>query len=556
MLRAIVPRLEKHHGVRILDEAVCDAVKLSHRYISERYLPDKAIGVLDTACARVAVSRSGTPPVIEAAIYRIERLEMEIGILEREKASGRLHTDRIKELGAELAGEKSRRDALAVQWEKELSRVKKIQALEAELSKRISAETGKRGRGVDDLAGRVSELERELRTIQGEEPMVPSRVDPKVIASVISSWTGIPVGKMLKDDVQTVLDLKERREEQIIGQPQALDAICRRISTSRAGLEDPGKPLGVFLLIGPSGIGKTETALTLADILYGGERSMVAVNMSEYQEAHTVSGLKGAPPGYVGYGTGGVLTEAVRRNPYSVVLLDEVEKAHPDVLELFYQVFDKGTIEDSEGIAINFKNTIILLTSNLGSEIILRACSDGTNRPEPEALVEAIRPILLRRFKPAFLGRLSVVPYYPLGDDEIGRIVRLKLAKIQKRFRDNHRAELTCSEPLVKAIAARCTEVDSGARNIDHILNHSPSTRSETGKDSAIRSSVKDGADSMNLLDICLIDLTDIIEDPPRESEADSNKPGGIRRWFRSLGRIKPRRMKSREDSDTTPDGE
>jgi type VI secretion system protein VasG len=300
--------------------------------------------------------------------------------------------------------------------------------------------------------------------------MVSVCVDSQVIASVVSGWTGIPVGKMLTDEIRAVLSLKEKLLERIIGQPQALDIICRRLQTSGANLGDPGKPVGVFLLVGPSGVGKTETAIVLADLLYGGERNMVVVNMSEYQEAHTVSGLKGSPPGYVGYGTGGVLTEAVRHNPYTVVLLDEVEKAHPDVMDLFYQVFDKGTLEDAEGVSVDFKNTLILLTCNVGTEIIMQVCQDLSTRPDTSTLVEKLRPALLRYFRSAFLGRLVIVPYLPLGDSEIRNIAKLKLAKIQSRFQENYRAKLTYDEELFAAIAARCTEVDSGARNVDHIL--------------------------------------------------------------------------------------
>jgi len=291
-----------------------------------------------------------------------------------------------------------------------------------------------------------------------------------VIAAVVSGWTGIPVGKMMTDELRTVLSLTERLAERIVGQPQALEAVSRRIRTYRATLDDPGKPVGVFLLVGPSGVGKTETAIALADLLYGGERNMITINMSEYQEKHTVSGLKGSPPGYVGYGQGGVLTEAVRRNPYSVVLLDEVEKAHPDVMELFYQVFDKGSLEDGEGQDVDFKNCVIMLTCNIGSETIVKLCHDRLDRPDAYALIERIRPDLVRHFKPALLGRLVIVPYFPLGDAEIREIVKLKLSRIQRRFREHHRAELTWGNELVAAVAARCTEVDTGARNVDHIL--------------------------------------------------------------------------------------
>jgi len=501
MLRGVVENLEAHHGVRILDEALKDAVRLSHRYISGRQLPDKAISVLDTACARVAIGQNGTPSGVEDAVRRIERLEQEIAILRRERASGQNHDARIEELMEELKRAEGLRKKQETRWQKELHLVLKIRelekeqagslkdrgeeealsesALQGELARLKKDLKGLSGGGEDAdrlnrvvLQGELSRLKKELKLLQGEDPMVPTCVDSTIVASVVSGWTGIPVGRMLTDEINAVLHLKDKMMGRIVGQPQALDAVSRRIRTSRADLVDPAKPVGVFLLVGPSGVGKTETAVTLAELLYGGERNMVVVNMSEYQEAHTVSSLKGAPPGYVGYGKGGVLTEAVRRNPYSVVLLDEVEKAHPDVMELFYQVFDKGTLEDGEGVTVDFKNTIILLTSNIGTDLIMQACRASATRPDPEGLVETIRPALLRHFKPAFLGRLTIVPYYPLGDREIRDIVRLKLAKIQQRFQENHRSDMTYDEALVAAVGARCAEVDSGARNIDHILTH------------------------------------------------------------------------------------
>lgn len=469
MLRSVVSNLEAHHKVVVLDEAVRDAVRLSQRYISGRQLPDKAISVLDTACARVGVGQSGTPPEIEDVLHRMEQLELEISILKREQSTGRDHADRLEELTGVLEAVKASRKELEDHWQKELDIVNQVN----ELQNRIELETGGEEKGKKN-AGRLrkelNKLKEQLEALQGEEPMVPLCVDSGVIASVVSGWTGIPVGKMLTDEIQTVLNLKEKLEERIIGQPQALETIAKRIQTYRADLDDPGKPVGVFLLVGPSGIGKTETALALSDLLYGGERNMVIINMSEYQEAYTVSGLKGSPPGYVGHGKGGVLTEAVRRNPFSVVLLDEVEKAHSDVMELFYQAFDKGTMEDAEGVVVDFKNTVILLTSNVGSEVIMKACRDGENLPDASSLIDMARPTLLKYFKPALLGRLVIVPYYPLMDREIRKIARLKLAKIQERFMENHRVELTYGEELITAIAARCREVDTGARNVDHIL--------------------------------------------------------------------------------------
>ena len=469
MLRGVVSTLEKHHGVRILDEAVHDAVALSNRYISGRKLPDKAVSVLDTACARVAIAQNSTPPEVEAAGRNIERIEEEIAILKREQLIGREHPARLKALGEELETGRQEHKKLDERLRREVGVFRQIRELQ------MKFDAASRKPNEDELAPmrrELSKLKEELAGIQKDQPMIPLYVTSRVIASVVSGWTGIPVGKMMTDEVQGVLELKDRMAGRVVGQLPALDAISRRIRTSRADLVDPGKPIGVFLLVGPSGVGKTETAITLADLLYGGESNMVVVNMSEYQEAHTVSGLKGSPPGYVGFGSGGVLTEAVRRDPYTVVLLDEVEKAHPDVMDLFYQVFDKGELEDAEGLVVNFRNTVILLTSNVGTDLIIRACKDRNKLPEAEDLVELVRPELLRYFRPAFLGRLVVVPYYPLGDDEIHKIAKLKLAKIEQRFRENHRAELTYDESVISAIADRCTEVDSGARNIDHILTH------------------------------------------------------------------------------------
>ena len=483
MLRGIVANLEIHHGVTVLDEAVWDAVQLSQRFISGRQLPDKAISVLDTACARVAVGQTGTPPEIEDAASRSEQLALEIAILEREQTSGRDHSAHIRELAHTLEQVHTSRKALEDRFRNEQELVGRILDLQRTLQKPVPPDTvqtdesssGENGPSAAIEANRAKLLETEakLATLQGEAPMVPVWVDSGVVARVISNWTGIPVGKMLTDEIDTVLTLKDRLSQRIIGQPQALDTICRRIQTYRADLDDPGKPVGVFLLVGPSGIGKTETALALADTLYGGDSNIVTINMSEYQESYTVSGLKGSPPGYVGYGSGGVLTEAIRQNPYSVLLLDEVEKAHPDVMEIFYQVFDKGTLEDAEGVVVDFKNTVILLTANTGSEAIWEACRQTSSTPAAAKLAEAIRPHLLKHFKAAFLGRLVVVPYYPLGDDVIRRIVRLKLDRIKARFGENHRIALTYSDALVAAVATRCSEVDTGARNVDHILTHS-----------------------------------------------------------------------------------
>ena len=479
MLRGVVQNLERHHQVKILDVGVRDAVRLSHRYLTGRQLPDKAISVLDTACARVAIGQSGTPPELEEATRILEKLETEARILRQEALAGADHGRRMKELADEIHERRRIHKELLARLDEERQAVAEILALRRKLDER--AERGEAAGGdvaedvseAADLATSLARLERGLEAIQSDEPMVPVCVDSDVVASVISGWTGIPVGKMMVDEVRTVLNLKARLAERVVGQDQALEAIARRIRTFRAELDDPGKPVGVFLLVGPSGVGKTETAAALADALYGGERNMIVVNMSEFQEAHTVSSLKGAPPGYVGYGRGGILTEAVRRKPYSVVLLDEVEKAHPDVMELFYNVFDKGVMEDGEGVLVDFKNTVILLTSNAGQEIISGACEGRNARPDPDTLVAKLRPALLRHFAPAFLGRLVTVPYYPLGDAEIRAIVELKLAKIRERFRSNHQATLSYDASLIETITGRCTEVDSGARNVDHILTHS-----------------------------------------------------------------------------------
>jgi len=454
MLRGITPHLEKHHGVRILDDAVRGAVTLSNRYLAERRLPDKAIGVLDTAAARVALAQQGTPAAIEDLDRRIRIAEAELEIRGREGDSPSRRGPTAAELTAEL--ETLRGDRTKLQ-----DRV----ASERELVRSIrETETG---------GGDAAERRRELDALQGAEPMVPIAVDERVVASVVSGWTGIPVGKMLADEIRSVMTLGDRMAERIVGQPQALETICRRISTSRAGLEDPSKPKGVFLLVGPTGVGKTETAVTLADLLYGGERNLISFNMSEFQEAHSVATLKGAPPGYVGYGKGGVLTEAVRRKPWSAVLLDEIEKAHPDVVDLFYQVFDKGVLEDGEGVPVDFKNTVILLTSNAASEVILQAFGNGSvMKRDTESIVEMLRPELLKHFRPALLARLVIVPYYPLRRREIVRIVDLKLRSVCERVRENHNAQLTYDSALAESLANRC-KPESGAREIDQILTQS-----------------------------------------------------------------------------------
>ncbi len=461
MVRGLVGHLERHHNVRVLDEAVQDAVRLSQRYLTGRKLPDKAIGVIDTACARVGVGLRSTPGPVEDAARHLERLEAEVSQLEREQSTHGDHRERLAHL-LEATDEARRQSTeLEARWHAERQKVERIRELEGRLETRHAKP--------DQIRKQLLAERENLALLQGEHPMVPLDVDRRAVASVIADWTGVPVGRMLTDEVSAMLRLDGTLGERVVGQPEAVDAIARRIRTSRAGLEDPHKPVGVFLLVGPSGVGKTETAVALAETLYGGAQNMVVINMSEYQERHTVSQLKGAPPGYVGYGRGGVLTEAVRRRPYSLVLLDEVEKAHPDVLELFFQVFDKGTLEDGQGVVVDFKNTIILLTSNVGTEVIERACRRPT-RPSAQALREALREPLLSAFPAALLGRMTVVPFHPLGVQDLARIVRLKLEAIQARFADTHRVPLGIDPAAIAAIVARCTESHAGARNIDAIL--------------------------------------------------------------------------------------
>ena len=518
MMRGLAESLEHHHKVRILAEAVEDAVRLSHRYISGRQLPDKSVSVLDTACARVAIGQGATPASVEDAQRRIDQATTEIDALERESITGVDHNERIAALRATKTAEETRLVNLKAQWDKERELIGQIREIHGQLeeSRARTAAGGDGSNGTtaasaptamaagvtpapvaestveasaataaapgmaaaapgqpidaEGLRVKLAQLNEELEKIQGETPLMQACVDSQTIGDVISGWTGIPVGKMLTDEIQTVLALRDRLEQRVIGQSHGLEAIAQRIRTARAQLTDPRRPVGVFLLVGPSGVGKTETALSLADTLYGGEKNLVTINMSEYQEAHTVSSLKGSPPGYVGYGEGGVLTEAVRRKPYSVVLLDEVEKAHPDVMELFYQVFDKGMLEDGEGREIDFKNTVILLTSNTATDTIMKLCADPDTKPEPETLVESIRPELIKVFKPALLGRMVVVPYYPISDQVMKEIIKLQLGRIEDRLQENHGARFVYDEGVVKEIANRCKEVESGARNVDHIL--------------------------------------------------------------------------------------
>jgi len=453
MLRAMTPLMERHFGVSIRAEAVTQAVRLSHRYIIGRQLPDKAVSVLDTACARVALAHSVAPAQLEQVIQQIARLETESAALQRVGEAGR-HAGRLATLATSLHALRERHDALAQRWQRE-------QALVAAIMREHAAGSSAA------LAG----LLEELQALQGETPLVPVEVDAAAVAAIISGWTGIPLGKMVSEDLHTVLHLQEALQNRILGQNDAMAAVAQRVQTARARLDDPVKPQGVFLFAGPSGVGKTETALALAELLYGGERKLITINMSEYQEAHSVAGLKGSPPGYVGYGEGGVLTEAVRRNPYSVLLLDEIEKAHADVIELFYQVFDKGVMDDAEGRQIDFRNCIIIATSNLGSAAVMQACLNQAQRPPVTELEQLLRPVLIRHFKPAFIGRLKVLPFYPIADAVLARIITLKLDQIAVRIRQQHAAEFSYEAAVVDAVLQRCTEVDAGARNVDHILS-------------------------------------------------------------------------------------
>ncbi|HEY2588571.1 MAG TPA: ATP-dependent Clp protease ATP-binding subunit [Tepidisphaeraceae bacterium] len=554
MMRGMASVLEKHHRVQLLDEGIEAAVKLSHRYIPARQLPDKAVSLLDTACARVAISQNAVPAEVDDCRRTIQAMETELEIIDRESSVGIDHVQRRADVAEKLADERKHLGELESHWAGEKKLVDEILELRAklrasgrpadrlaDLEKPTAAGVGGnghdeaavgasripspgtpgegqgggfpdhrsadrplpspppeyRGREKDSqdrsprrssssatavaeaeadreaLLKRMRELQSELATLQGERPLILPNVDAQAVAAVVGDWTGIPVGRMVKNEIESVLRLADTLDQRVIGQRHALEAIAKRIQTSRAGLENPSKPIGVFLLAGPSGVGKTETALALAEALYGDEESVITINMSEFQEAHTVSTLKGAPPGYVGYGEGGVLTEAVRRRPYSIVLLDEVEKAHPDVHEIFFQVFDKGWMEDGEGRFIDFKNTIILLTTNVGTDLIANMCKDPDLMPDPESIAKALRGPLLKVFPPALLGRLVTIPYYPLSDKILKQIIRLQLGRIQKRVQQSHKVPFSYDDKVVDLVASRCTEVESGGRMVDAILTHS-----------------------------------------------------------------------------------
>jgi len=509
MMRAVASNLEKHHRVQILDEALDAAVRLSHRYIPERQLPDKAVSLTDTACARVAISQHAVPPEVEDSRRRIQALETELEIIGREAATGVDHEIRESETTAKLETERERLSELEERWSKEKELVDAILEIRAKLRKsgegtieqaataeEEGEETIQKAEGApeadtskpvevasaksddldkenrENLLKELKSLQEQLHQLQGEKPLILPCVDAQAVGSVVADWTGIPVGGMVKNEIQAVLQLADRLKQRVIGQDHALEAIAKRIRTSRAGIENPNRPIGVMFLVGPSGVGKTESALALAEALYGGENNLITINMSEFQEAHTVSTLKGSPPGYVGYGEGGVLTEAVRRRPYSIVLLDEVEKAHRDVHEIFFQVFDKGQMEDAEGRLIDFKNTIILLTSNVGTDLIMDMCKDPKLMPDPEGICKALRKPLLKVFPAALLGRLVVVPFYPISDETLKLIIRLQLGRIGRRTQENHKIPFSYNDDVVDLIASRCTDVESGARMVDAILTN------------------------------------------------------------------------------------
>jgi type VI secretion system protein VasG len=467
MIRGLTATLEKHHKTRILDEAISEAVRLSARFIPSRQLPDKAISLIDTACARVAMSQAAIPAPIEDRRRTIDLIDTELGILERETASGADHVARVAELGEEKLKTQNELAALETRFETEKGLAKQIAEIRGKIESKEDTEDKQA------LREQLGEINAAFKTLQGETPLIFPVVDAQAVAEIVESWTGIPAGRMQSDEINTVLNLKAAMEARVVGQPHAMEAVAQAIRTSRAKLTDPRKPIGVFLMVGTSGTGKTETALTLANLLYGGEQNLTTINMTEFKEEHKVSLLMGSPPGYVGYGEGGILTEAVRRRPYSVILLDEMEKAHPGVQDVFFQVFDKGNMKDGEGRDIDFKNTVLIMTSNAGTELIDKLFADPETAPDAAGLAEALRPELMKYFKPAFLGRVTIVPYFPLSEDVIKQIVKLQLNKIVKRVKDAYRAEFSYDPALVETIAARCKESSSGARNVENILSRS-----------------------------------------------------------------------------------
>ena len=484
MMRAISVMLQNHHGVRIMDDAITDSVRLSSRYITARQLPDKSVSLLDTACARVALSQSATPAAIEDTRRSIDQCQANIKSLARENATHGHCDDRISALNSQLETYLTLLETQETQWDKEKEMVKQIHQLQKQIEDdfHVQALTDDKQRAEqadkllteskrDTIKGQLQQLMDDLITLQGETPMIQVNVGSQAIAEVVANWTGIPVGRMVSNEIQSILTLEQALKKRVIGQSHALSSIAENIRTARAGLRDVRKPIGVFLMVGPSGVGKTESALALADTLYGGEQNITTINMSEFKEEHKVSMLLGSPPGYVGFGEGGVLTEAVRRKPYSVLLLDEMEKAHPGVQDIFYNLFDKGTIKDGEGRDIDFRNTIIIMTSNAAEEHIRAICAQSEELPDAEVLLDNFRPQLLNHFKPAFLGRTTVIPYYPLGDENLLKICKINLDRIAKRIKDNYNATFNYPEELLLHIVARSQEVDTGARNIENILS-------------------------------------------------------------------------------------
>lgn len=476
MMRNVAPNFEKHHKVRILDEAIEAAVRFSHRYITARQLPDKAVSLIDTACARVALSQQAVPAAMDSAKRRIELINTELGLLKREAAEARENSERREKLEVELTQARQELVTIETRWKQEKVLVDRLLALQnggmpaSKVKPVKSGKKNKSGKMTAASAGDMVSLRTELRKLQGETPMIWPQVDQYAIADVVADWTGIPVGRMVKNEVDRVLRLTETLEQRVLGQNPALETIVRRIQSSRAKLDNPNRPIGVFMLVGPSGTGKTETALALAEALYGGEQKLITINMSEFQEAHTVSTLKGSPPGYVGYGEGGVLTEAVRRQPYSVVLLDEVEKAHTDVHEIFFQVFDKGFMEDAEGRFIDFKNTLILLTSNTAQDVIVNLCKDPELMPAQSAIEAALRQPLMKVFPDALLNRLVVVPYAPIAKSTLHKIIELNLARVVKRVQENHGIPLIYDQKVLDLIGKRCGELERGARIVEGLI--------------------------------------------------------------------------------------
>ncbi len=490
IMRGLTDVMEDHHKVRILDEALVDSVKLSQRYIAGRQLPDKSVSLLDTACARVNLSQNSKPRQVEHLEKKLEEIIREVSILGKESEQDAIHQHRLEELALKQGSLEEELERVSDRWHQELDLVNNLNELMQKHNSAVTeaeeeeADAGDYSANDDsssdisaldtnDLIGELAQLRYELEQLQGESPMVYPEVDSRVVAEVVSDWTGIPVGKMQKSSIGVSLNLEETLRKRVVGQDSALKGIAKAMKTSSAKLMDPTKPLGVFLLAGPSGVGKTETALALAEQMYGSEQNMTVINMSEFKEEHKVSLLMGSPPGYVGYGEGGVLTEAVRRKPYSVVLLDEIEKAHPGVQDVFYQVFDKGMLKDGEGRDIDFKNTLIIMTSNAGTDTIMKLAEDPETMPEGEALNKLIHEDLLKVFKPAFLGRATLLPYLPLDETVLETIAGIQLDKVASRIEDSYKVRCEFDSSVVSNIVSRCEEVDSGARNIQKIINQS-----------------------------------------------------------------------------------